>query len=95
MYGGWWLKILFLGPRSVEDPRFSSLANQLMTAYVVDKVKNIDEIINTNTALKQINELKQIEEDKQNRKRAYIHYARSALKTEDYLITWAQYFVFF
>ena len=78
--------VVFKGPRSVrDDERFTGLSQQLVTAYLVENVRNVDDIINNNTALKQINELKQLEEDKQNKKRALINYAKRALKSADYL----------
>ena len=68
------------------DPRFINLSRQLMSAYVVEKKKDINEIINNNTALKAVNEFNRIKEAEMNKKRVLIESVREALNSDDYFL---------
>lgn len=68
------------------DPRFINLSRQLMSAYFVDKNKDINDIINNNTALRAVNEFNRKKEEDLKKKRALMKYLKDALNSTDYFI---------
>lgn len=68
------------------DPRFINLSRQLMSAYLVDKNKDINDIINNNTALRAVNEFNRKKEEDLKKKRALMKYLKDALNSTDYFI---------
>ena len=57
-----------------------------MSAYLVDKNKDINDIINNNTALKAVNEFNRKKEEDLKKKRALMKYLKDALNSTDYFI---------
>jgi predicted DNA-binding ArsR family transcriptional regulator len=57
-----------------------------MSAYFVDKNKDINDIINNNTALRAVNEFNRKKEEDLKKKRALMKYLKDALNSTDYFI---------